>query len=294
MARKKDAGPGSDPNAWMVTFSDLLTLLLTFFVLLISMSSLDDKKLKEAFETLMPIVGVGMMDGPPIPSTGNKDDRLLVIRRALIQAIAFERAKLGSDLVNIEIPGGTDSGFPENTDGSPEGGDDPRKIRPGGDGADSGNGEAPEPESTLEVFADERGLIVRLPAGITFSSGRADLRPEFKLVLESIGRTIKEKDLIAVVEGHTDDRPISTLRFASNWELSMSRAASAVRFLAKVVGVGPERLAASGYADTRPIATNQTSQGRQKNRRVEVILNVREPDKVKKLTDPKQENKTNG
>lgn len=289
MARKKKAGSGVDPNAWMVTFSDLLTLLLTFFVLLISMSSLDSKKLKEAFETLVPIAGVDIMDGPPVPSTSNPQHKLTVLKRSLIQSIAVEQTKMGSDLVDLALPDGADSGYPNGRDGADG------QTRTNGADRQEGDDEAvAAPAEGLEVFVDERGLIVRLPANVTFASGNAEVRPAFKALLRVIGNMMIERNLVATVEGHTDDRAISTLRYPSNWELSMARGAAAVRCLVDVAAVDPSRLAASGYGDRRPIAGNDTPEGRQQNRRIEVILNIENKGKVKNLTDPKQENGPHG
>ena len=295
MARKKKPEKKGNPNAWMVTFSDLLTLMLTFFVLLISMSSLDDQKLEEAFNSMIQVDGTDIMDELPVMSTGRAEDRLFVIRKSLIQAIAFEQSRIGASMVRIEVSGGKNLAYSEEIEGSadvtPEGGGDAKtpQATPEANGVS-----VPEEDNRLEIFADERGLVVRLPSDITFASGRAALKPAFKLVLESIGRTVKEKDLVAVVEGHTDNRPISTLRYPSNWELSMARGAAATRFLVDVVGVPAGRLAASGYGDVRPISSNKTPYGRQKNRRIEVILNLRQPEKVNILTNPEQGSEKNG
>jgi chemotaxis protein MotB len=108
---------------------------------------------------------------------------------------------------------------------------------------------------------------------ILFSPGCAELKPEIYPILDKLYEMLK--DLPNPVEGHTDSIPISTEKFPSNWELSTARASSIVRyFIAK--GINPERLKASGYADTKPIASNAAPKGRAQNRRVEiVILNIK-------------------
>jgi chemotaxis protein MotB len=291
MARKQKQEGGNDPNAWMVTFSDLLTLLLTFFVLLISMSSLDASAIQEAFESYSSISGPLNIDGPSSPSTGGQHDNLLVIRRSLIQAVALQKVRGGSDLSNTKLAG-------EDSGAARPGEDTPDEVTPEGPTDkpavdDDSAGRLEDPEG-LEIFVDERGLVVRMPSSITFGSGQASLTPMFREVLDMIAKTMKKNDLVVTIEGHSDDRPISTLRYPSNWELSMARAAAAARYLAENPDVSPGRLAAAGFADSRPIASNKSPLGRQKNRRVEVILNVNDTEEVKKLTKPGRESEING
>lgn len=110
---------------------------------------------------------------------------------------------------------------------------------------------------------------------ILFPPGSAEIKPETYPILDKLYEILKDLPNPVEVEGHTDSIPISTEKFPSNWELSTARASSIVRyFIAK--GINPERLKASGYADTKPIASNATPKGRAQNRRVEVvILNIK-------------------
>ncbi len=130
-------------------------------------------------------------------------------------------------------------------------------------------------EGELKVAYEVIGIRLILQERLLFDSGSAEVKQEMKLILDKIYDIIKELPNPVEVEGHTDNIPISTERFPSNWELSSARASSIVRyFISK--GVNPERLKASGYADTRPTASNTTPEGRAQNRRVEiVILNIR-------------------
>ncbi|HOO57463.1 MAG TPA: OmpA family protein [bacterium] len=124
----------------------------------------------------------------------------------------------------------------------------------------------------LNTMRGQKELKVTIGSQAMFESGKADIIGEFQKSLDRIAIFIKENHLKVIVEGHTDDRPISTLQYPSNWELSVSRASRIIRYFNTQHGIPNNMLAASGYADTRPVATNETNEGRQKNRRIEIIL----------------------
>jgi chemotaxis protein MotB len=114
-------------------------------------------------------------------------------------------------------------------------------------------------------------LEVQMSTDILFASGAAELSPAASKVLEELAAALKPWPNLVRVEGHTDDRPISSALFHSNWELSAARAASVVRlFIAR--GVGAARMEVIGYGQFRPVETNQTSAGRNANRRIEIII----------------------
>lgn len=130
-------------------------------------------------------------------------------------------------------------------------------------------------EGEFKVSYEVIGIRLILQEKILFPPGSAELKPETYPILDKLYEILKDLPNPVEVEGHTDSIPISTEKFPSNWELSTARASSIVRyFIAK--GINPERLKASGYADTKPIASNATPEGRAQNRRVEVvILNIK-------------------
>jgi len=119
-------------------------------------------------------------------------------------------------------------------------------------------------------------LTVNMVERILFDSGRAEVKPEGLDVLQRVGNILKEaQDKVVQVEGHTDSVPISGRlkeRFPSNWELSTARAANVVHFLQDQVGIDGERLAVTGYGPYRPIADNDTPEGREQNRRIQIVL----------------------
>ncbi len=124
----------------------------------------------------------------------------------------------------------------------------------------------------LRVRVVRNRMVVELPEGILFESGRARLKEEGKEALAEVARVLREipnRDF--QVAGHTDNVPIRTRRFPSNWELSTQRAVNVVRFLLEQ-GFEATRLSAAGYADTQPVASNETPSGRQQNRRIEIVL----------------------
>lgn len=124
----------------------------------------------------------------------------------------------------------------------------------------------------LRVRIVRNRMVVELPEGILFDSGKADLKDEGKLALTEVAnvlRDIKERDF--QVAGHTDNVPIRTHRFRSNWDLSAARSVNVAQFIIDK-GVESNRLSVAGYADTQPVAPNDTAGGRQQNRRIEIVL----------------------
>jgi chemotaxis protein MotB len=124
----------------------------------------------------------------------------------------------------------------------------------------------------VEVIKGEGVVRFRISSELLFASGDSDLTPQGQKVIDQLLPALNRvPDYTIVVEGHTDNVPIQTARFPSNWELAAGRAGSVVRHL-QSRGLNPTRLRASGFADTRPIASNATPEGRAANRRVEITM----------------------
>lgn len=124
----------------------------------------------------------------------------------------------------------------------------------------------------LRVRIVRNRMVVELAENILFDSGKADLKPDGKTALQEVGAvlaTISGREF--QVTGHTDNVPIKSAKFPSNWELSTARAVTVTRFLSEN-GVPVDRISAAGYADTQPVASNDTPEGRQQNRRIEIVL----------------------
>jgi len=124
----------------------------------------------------------------------------------------------------------------------------------------------------VDVMLDERGVVVSIKEAGSFQTGSADLSPVALEVLGRLATTLRALPNTLRVEGHTDDVPIRSGRFASNWELSTARATAVVQYLAERGGVAPARLSAAGYGEFRGLAVNDSDANRARNRRVDVIL----------------------
>ncbi|MCP3677686.1 MAG: flagellar motor protein MotB, partial [Deltaproteobacteria bacterium] len=127
-------------------------------------------------------------------------------------------------------------------------------------------------ENTVQTENAGRGIVVRVKGQFFFHSGSAVLKEEAYPLLDDIIGIVEEFPYNMSVEGHTDDTPINTTQFPSNWELSTARAISTLRYILESGRIETERLGASGYADTRPLTSNDTPKGRKQNRRVEFIM----------------------
>lgn len=123
-----------------------------------------------------------------------------------------------------------------------------------------------------ELSRDVRGLIVSLPERATFRSASADVTPEARELLARLSVSLAPLPNMVRIEGHTDDRPIQTSRFASNWELSIARAAAVVQLLITEQEFQPERLSAAGYGEFHPRVPNDTPENRSRNRRIDLVV----------------------
>jgi chemotaxis protein MotB len=120
----------------------------------------------------------------------------------------------------------------------------------------------------------ERGLVISFLAEVLFDSGKAKIRTEAYSALDKVSRVLSENvpDMEIGIEGHTDNQPIKYSKWRSNWELSSARAMSVLHYLVDKKGIDPARVSAIGYGEYRPVASNDTAEGRQQNRRVEIVI----------------------
>ena len=220
---------------WLATFGDLMSLLLCFFVLLLSMSTMDAKKVKEAIGSLAGALSV--LEG------GTQTE---VSRERIQKATPIQKSEETAQTVNKLSSAITEF----------------KQFTAGGKG----------PAITLSEA--EEGFFIRLPADITFAPGSAKItNMDTLLFLKRIALIIKEylpKNIEIQIRGYTDNTPPPpTSPYADNWELSSARALSVLKILIKN-GVNPKQLSAAAYAQYHPIASNATPEGRAKNRRVEI------------------------
>ena len=237
MGRRRRHEEHDNHERWLVSYADMVTLLMVFFIVLYASSQINVSKYRAIHEAAADSLGAGPRDtnqvvratnrggdapdGPTVvkepgkETTQNPDDRLLARLRHEVKKAGLENA--------------------------------------------------------VKVYRDPRGIVVYFTDRVLFHPGSADVLPAGASVLRRLSPILAQESRPVVVEGHTDNQPISTPRYPSNWELSTARATQVLRNLLNG-GVAPERVAASGYADTHPKASNATAAGRRKNRRVEVVV----------------------
>lgn len=244
MARKKKGSPPpAGAPAWMTTFSDMTTLLLTFFILLYSISSVDAQKFKAISNSLASALqGEG---GPKI----------------------FD----GQD-PTPDIPGESDASgedkIPENNEITPGILAMYQQV--------SGYVTTEQLEQKVSVSVSSSGVFVDIKDNILFESGKATLSQGGKEILNNLENLFLQFENEIVVEGHTDNVPTSSRKYPTNWELSTDRALTVVRYLSETKNVPSERLAAIGYGEFRPIAPNDNDANRAKNRRVNLLIIIEE------------------
>jgi chemotaxis protein MotB len=272
MAKKKIIIPAEDTQKWLCTFNDLMTLLLTFFVLLLSMSSLDAKKIKDLQETM--INALGFME------EGRQQEETIVEKLFRLEEIG-SRMKV---FKNIIPPADDDARIEEQLREDQLSEDLLRDfIAVREEGLDVVSEDEvfnqfqelirdQYYEPGISILRMPRGVVLRLADGLLFESGSAEIIPKASDLLDSIALIIKQTAFTIYVEGHTDAMPIRTARYPSNWELSVSRAVAVAQHMIERSGIEPQRIGVSGYADIKPLAPNDSELNRSKNRRIEIIV----------------------
>lgn len=228
-----DCPPEGAP-AWMATFSDMATLMLCFFVLLLSFANMDVQNFRTALGSVKEAFGVQFKTRGNIEAMATSPVELSDVQSA---ATLYETTAVDAESIAIVEEFVRDQGL----------------------------------EDVLEVEGDARGVIVRAKDRVLFDSGSATLRDEGVPVLLSLSDLFRSFQGTLAIEGHTDNRPISNAQFPSNWELSGGRAAAALRYMISD-GLDSDRAKIAGYADLRPVAANDDEQGRAHNRRVEFVF----------------------
>jgi chemotaxis protein MotB len=234
--KQEECPPGVEP--WMATYGDMVTLLLCFFVLLFSFSTIDAEKFKAVAKSFQGSLGVlsggktiykmPYVNAGEIPEDLNADALLEELEQLK------ELKKMLDEYSEIE-------GLDEN----------------------------------LIVDISERGVVIRVLDKISFDRGNAEIKEEAVKVLDFVSDTLKQdafRDRHIKIEGHTDADPMHNGRYDSNWELSAARAMNVVKYFQEVANISGDRLSGAGYGEFRPIAPNDTDENKAKNRRVDIII----------------------
>jgi len=233
---------------WLLSYADFITLLMVFFVILYSMSTVTTEKynalllsFSEAMGGVSGTSGTGVGTGPgasippdivpptaspyvPPPGSGDQADQ------AEQKALEAVQQKIEQALQEYGLL------------------------------------------DTVRLSIDDRGLVIILADVTTFESGSADIMPSFIPELVVIANILSDVDNYIRIEGHTDNVPTGNLNYPSNWELSTARATTLVQLFVHNSSIDPGKLSAVGYGEYRPIASNDTVEGRAQNRRVEIIV----------------------
>ncbi len=238
MAKQEEAEDQGGSPAWMATFADLMSLLLTFFVLLLSFAEMDIIKFRDAMGSISSSLGItkgsiGHFEGSSTPISFSQN-----------QSCPPPTAERGAqdendDLISEEL-------------------------------------EAIVQEYALdeevEVKKTKRGVVLRVRGRMFFNPGTSELKTGAQPLLVKIASILRKFPREMAIEGHTDNIPISNSRFSSNWELSTARAYSSLMHLQNYEKIDIKRMHIAGFGDTRPLTSNDTPEGRGRNRRVEFVF----------------------
>jgi chemotaxis protein MotB len=245
---------------WLVTYADMITLLMVLFIVLYSISQVDLAKFKQLKSgiaggfggpTALAAVqgGAGPLEGGgavfEAQVTGN--DTQQSASTSAQAALADVQSRVNAARQEKSVLQAAQQQIQHSLDAA-------------------GLGDA------VQFRLEARGLVVTIVSDkVLFDPGEADLRPEGAAILDQLAAALGTLPNKLSIEGHTDNTPISG-RYPSNWELSTARATTVLRSLIEQHGIGPDRLQAAGYADTQPVASNATAEGRAANRRVEIVV----------------------
>lgn len=214
---------------WLLTYADLITLLLVFFVILYSISKADEKKFARISAALQHAFSVNVLQGSDPTAVGGENGPL-----DAGTSILDEYAAMRLEIQNIANQMGL--------------------------------------QRDITVNLRKDGLAISVSGSLLFDSGRADLRPESMAALDKLAEELRRLPNDIRVEGHTDNVPVNSDLFPTNWELSAARATAVTRYLSELDGIPPRRLSAQGYGEFRPVAGNDTRDNRARNRRVELLI----------------------
>ena len=253
MARKRRQEEHENHERWLVSYADFITLLFAFFVVMYAVSSVNEGKYK-------------------------------VLSDSLTNAFSNTSGKAGGQPINViqgapplsPRPVAKMERLPEQKKSDGKKLEQRQKMKNvAGDIM-----EALQPlvaQGKVRLLETSRGVTIEINDSILFPAGQAKLQPASINAMRAIASVLAESDFPISIEGHTDNVPISTPQFPSNWELSAMRATTVLR-LFNDGGVGAERLTAIGYGETRPLETNTTLEGKARNRRVSILIDSNRPE----------------
>ena len=241
MARKKKKKEEPESDPFVVMMTSLSMILLAFFIVMCSLSVVDSKRVKKALGSL--IGSFGPMPGGTMAEKGKG---------------APSGVPVFGQVGAVVKPSPLNAEQSEKTEASLAGMETLL--------VEKGLGKK------MEVSVTKEGIKVAFTGDILFKSGKAKIEPDMYPVLNELGKVIQETGRPVRIEGHTDNVPIHTIKYPSNWELSVARAVNVLRYLVKKGYTSPDMISAVGYGPYRPVAPNDTPRHRARNRRIDVIF----------------------
>jgi chemotaxis protein MotB len=257
MKRRKRRSSHVSHERWLVSYADFITLLFAFFVVLYASSQVDKRKvgkLAMAIQVAFQEMGVFQASTTEVPIDVSEP-------MPFSTAQAIENAERTASLGRI-------ASHPNGSLGSGVENGDLAQLQKELESVLTSEIERKE----VAISREPDGLVISLREVGFFESGSAQMKSASQAAFDRIADMLRRRECRLRIEGHTDNAPIHTSRFASNWELSTSRATEIVRLLVVRDGFAPDRLSAAGYAEYHPVTTNLTAEGRGMNRRVDIVI----------------------
>ena len=250
MAKKQHAEEHENHERWLVSYADFMTLLFAFFVVMYSVSRIDQKRMVEVVKSVkfaMHFKGTGGSDQLPIFEGPVSEGGCVTNmgeagpNKQEVAAVEAVRRRIEKRLKGLLL-------------------------------------ERPDNPPTVLMHTEGRRLMIRLSASHFFDPSQAAIRPEMIPVLDAIATELAQFHRAIRIEGHTDDQAAAHTRFRDNWDLSASRAAAVASYMQGAHHIDGKLLTAAGQGSARPIGDNSTPQGREINRRVELVLEIKAQD----------------
>jgi chemotaxis protein MotB len=246
VARKPRHPEHENHERWLVSYADFITLMFAFFVVMFASSQTDKSRAQQVSDSVKDALDKGG------------------VAAAIHEILGGTVDEKGKGNAQMKGPGGSE----------------PRNVKPPVAIAEllpsmqylSRALETEIRQGKIEIHFEPRGLVVSLRQATFFPSGEDSIDPNTYPSIEKIAQTIRELPNTVRLEGHTDSVPIHTARFRSNWELSAARGIAMMELLSERFEIPRQRMAIAGYADTAPLDSNDTEEGRAHNRRVDVVI----------------------
>ena len=250
--RRKHEEPHDNHERWLVSYADFITLLFAFFVVMYALSTVNEGKYRILSDSMSQAFrNIQINESAQIPALVTPPISLPQKPNQAAKQVEVEKQKrrdkmrnVAKELLDVMAP----------------------LIEQG----------------KVRIIETSRGVTIEINDSILFAPGQADLQAPSSKAMRAIGQVLAPTDFPITIEGHTDNVPIRTAQFPSNWELSAVRATTVLRQFAEA-GVPADRLTAIGYADTRPVDPNLLADGRARNRRVTILIDSNEAEKGREV-----------